>query len=48
MATDWNRGVSVDAKPDPSLFRSLLATDSARELVVAVGDRMATKYSVAQ
>ncbi|KAF2568982.1 hypothetical protein F2Q68_00024808 [Brassica cretica] len=39
MATDWNRGVSVDAKPDPSLFRSLLATDSARDHGYKTKDR---------
>ncbi|WZZ31268.1 hypothetical protein YC2023_014669 [Brassica napus] len=38
MATDWNRGVSVDAKPNLSPFRSLLATDFARKLVVAISE----------
>ncbi|KAL0805075.1 hypothetical protein Bca101_097566 [Brassica carinata] len=40
MATDWNRGVSVDAKPNLSPFRSLLATDFARKLVVAISKGM--------
>ena len=47
IATDWNRGVSIDAKPDPSPFCSLLATNFARKLVVAIGDCMATKRFVA-
>jgi len=42
MATDWNRGVSVDAKPNLSPFRSLLATDFARKLVVAISESMVT------
>ncbi|KAF3595834.1 hypothetical protein DY000_02025932 [Brassica cretica] len=40
MATDWNRGNSVDAKPNLSPFRSLLATDFARKLVVAISEGM--------
>ncbi|KAL0824004.1 hypothetical protein Bca101_047681 [Brassica carinata] len=44
MATDWNRGVSVDAKPNLSPFRSLLATDFARKLVVAISEGMFTEY----
>ena len=44
MATCMNRGVSVDAILDPSPFRSSLATDFARELVIANSYNMAKEF----
>ncbi|KAF2608897.1 hypothetical protein F2Q68_00044784 [Brassica cretica] len=43
MATNWNRGVSIDAKPNLLPFRSLLATDFARKLVVAISEGMLSR-----